>query len=50
MEWNELATPANPKWLPRFFFSIFICFFKYETIETYARAFLSVIILDVGTV
>jgi hypothetical protein len=29
---------------------IFIYFFKYETIETYACAFLSLIILAVGTV
>ena len=36
---------------PRIFFSlIFIYFLKYETIETYARAFLSLTILAVGNV
>ena len=29
---------------------IFICFFRYKTIETYARAFLTLIILAIGTV
>ena len=43
----------NPTRLPGFFFLfntlIFISFFKYETIETHARAFLTLIILAIGT-
>jgi hypothetical protein len=40
------------KRLPGFFFlfNILIDFFKYETIETHARAFLPLIILSVGSV
>ena len=42
------------KWLPGFFFRfnilILIYFFKYETIETHARAFLPLNILSIGTV
>ena len=45
---------ANPKQFPGFFFLfnilIFNCFFKYETIETHARAFLALIILAIGRV
>ena len=33
-----------------FLFNIFIYFFKYETIETHARAFLTLFILAIGTV
>ena len=44
---------ANPKQLAGFFFGFnifFFGFFRYETIETYARAFLTLIILAIGTV
>ena len=46
---------ATFKQLPGFFFFrfnilIFIYYFKYETIETHARAFLPLIILSVDTV
>ena len=45
---------ATSKQLPGFFFLfnilIFIYFFKYETIETHARAFLTLNILSIGTV
>ena len=45
---------ANPNWLPEYFFLfnifLFIYFFRYETIETQARAFLSLISLAIGTV
>ena len=33
-----------------FLFDILIYFFRYETIETHARAFLTLIILAIGTV
>jgi hypothetical protein len=52
--WAGLAVQANPKRLPGFFFHfnilIFIYFFKYETIETHACAFLTLIILSTATV
>jgi hypothetical protein len=43
---------ATSKWLPGFcfLFNIFIYFFKYETIETHARAFMTLNILSIGTV
>ena len=48
-----LAVQANPKRLPGFFFhyyNIFIYLLKYDTIETYSRAFFMVIILSIGGV
>ena len=48
-----LSMQANPKRLPGYFFLINICiifFLKYETIDTYARAFFMVIILSIGGV
>ena len=51
---NWAIEQSNPKWLPGFCFLsnilIFIYFFEYETIETHARAFLTLNILSIGTV
>ena len=53
---NSTANPAHfhQNWLPGFwfFFNILISiyFFRYETIETNARAFLTLYILSIGTV
>ena len=43
---------ANPKWLPGLFFlgNTLFYFFEYETIETHAYTFLTLIILAIGTV
>ena len=41
---------ANPKWLPRFIILTFNYFSKYETIETHAHTFLTLIILAIGRV
>ena len=53
MDWIGCAIyQANPKRLPGclFLLNILIIFFRYETIETHARAFLTLIILAKGTV
>jgi hypothetical protein len=50
MGWIGYATyQATSKQLPGFF-SLIIYFSKYETIETHARAFLTLNILSIGTV